>query len=191
MADTRQKQKQAFTHLFKEVLICTAKSPLWLAMEKENIDSIIDVLSLTETDLAELTYEEVSGSSGIVSTTETRVEKKLPLKDRKLLLHVLWWRDMLASTRSDGNVTTEDWLNLKAEEFDQFRLTVAANRARGGTKSESSSSAPGVVTTSRVDKFLSNIKLEVTQYPKFDGSIDKWLPFKRRVTALARTHGMS
>ncbi len=41
---------------------------------------------------------------------------------------------MLASTWSDGNVTIEDWLNLKAEEFDQFRLTVAANRARGGTK---------------------------------------------------------
>ena len=79
-------------------------------MEKENINSIIDVLSLTEADLSELTYEEVSGTAGDVSTTETRVEKKLPLRDRKLLLHVLWWRDMLASTCSDGNATADDWL---------------------------------------------------------------------------------
>ena len=127
-------------------------------MEKENIDSIIDVLSLTETDLAELTFEEVSGSG----ETAVRTDKRLPLKDRKLLLHVLWWRDMLASTRSDGNVTAEDWLQLQAEEFDKFRSTAAANRARGGTSADSSSSAPNLVTTSRVDKFLSNIKLEVT-----------------------------
>ena len=111
MTDTRQKQKQAFTHLFSKVLGCTGKSPLMLAMEKEGIDSIMDVISLSENDLSELTYDEVQ-SSGIVATTETRVEKKLPLKDRKQLLHVLWWRDMLASTRSDGNVTTDDWLGL-------------------------------------------------------------------------------
>ena len=40
------------------------------------------------------------------------------------------------------------------------------------------------------DKFHANVKLDVKQYPTFDGELSHWLKFKRNVLALAATHSL-
>ena len=39
-------------------------------------------------------------------------------------------------------------------------------------------------------KFQANVKLDIKQYPTFDGELAHWLKFKRNVLALAATHGL-
>ena len=44
--------------------------------------------------------------------------------------------------------------------------------------------------TNTVETFWSNVKLDIKQYPTFDGELAHWLKFKRNVLALTATHGL-
>ena len=78
------------------------------ALKEQEIESIIDFVTLTSEDISELTYE------------KDGKEVKLSLKDRKMVMTALWWQDNLAQTRSGHIVSAYDWLRLTAEEFDGF-----------------------------------------------------------------------
>eukprot|EP00957_Ditylum_brightwellii_P024823 1876400-Ditylum_brightwellii.AAC.1 len=40
---------------------------------------------------------------------EVKVTKDVPMKSKKELLHLLWWRDHDVSLRASKLVTTKDW----------------------------------------------------------------------------------
>eukprot|EP00957_Ditylum_brightwellii_P190828 14527921-Ditylum_brightwellii.AAC.1 len=98
---TRQKKKEAFAHVMGNVLDFDNNSPMMMAMEELEYESIEDIVTMDKEEL------------------------------KKKLLHALWWRDHEVSLRASMLVTTGNWFQLTAEKVDTFVDMVAANMARG------------------------------------------------------------
>jgi len=109
---TRSQAAAALTHILDNVLSLPSTAPTCLALTELGYDSIIDIAAMSQDEILELDYDD-SGS-----------RKKVPLKERKMLLHVVLWRDHEASKLASG---LPDWMSLEADEFDTFvQVTVPA-----------------------------------------------------------------
>ena len=78
---TRMTKKNAFNHVMVNVLMFNTGNPMTIAMTECGYDDIDDIATMDKDEVMGLTYKK--------SGTETRV----PMKSRKKLLHLLWWRD--------------------------------------------------------------------------------------------------
>ena len=164
-AAQQKRKKDAFDHVMGTVLHFAADSAMMKAMKDLEYGKIDDIATMTREEVMELEYQE-SGTT-----------LKVPMKSKKKLLHVLWWRDHEASMRASRLVTADDWLQLTEEVFQEFRDTQAANIARAGTGSSSGTSVPtggttlssGTVTGSQVYDFRCSHKCDPSVYQSFNG----------------------
>ena len=182
-----QQKKDAFTHVMNTVLGFKDDQPMMKAMEELVYNEIDDIATMTQTEIMELEYD--SDGQGTM--------KKVPMKARKLLLHVLWWRDMEAATRASRQVGAEDWLNLTEDRFQTFRDAEAANMARSGTTrvpvttTSSGTTGTGAVTGREVDNFRKLHKRDPGAYTVFNGDRRYWFRAKRNWKSNASNDGIN
>jgi len=109
---TRARGVEAFEHILRDVLGLDKNSQLWEALYLNGYNSISDIATLTDAEINSLTYECVDQNGDISS-------KPVMTKQKKLLLHLLSWRDW--TSRQLNTFDVEDWLNLTPDTFNNFR----------------------------------------------------------------------
>ena len=135
-------------------------------------------------DLVTLSKEEIFGITGIISNNNV----PLPKKDARKVVQFTWWYNELASQRVDRYLQDDSWMNLSNEDFDNFRRTKVPGLTSGVTVINPQKSSN--VTDDMVSQIQKSIKLELNQYPEFKGGLEQWLPFNRKLKAIAAMHGV-
>ena len=110
---TRARGVEAFEHVICTVLGLEKDSQLWESLYLNGYNTISDIATLTDDEINSLTYECVNQQGDISS-------KKVMMKQKKLLLHLLKWRDWISRQVNEFDV--DDWLNLTSDEFNSFRV---------------------------------------------------------------------
>ena len=136
-------------------------SPIHTSLEYEGADTLVLFMNFTNQE---------------IDNYEVEYGIKLPKKDKKLLKNFLSFIKYHHKRNNQFN-----WWSLEPADLDAFLMDIVPNLG---------SSSGDDKTASTVSKFHSSVKLDVKQYPMFDGELGHWLKFKRNVLALAATHGL-
>ena len=184
---TRARGVEAFEHVICTVLGLEKDSQLWESLYLNGYNTISDIATLTDDEINSLTYECVNQQGDISS-------KKVMMKQKKLLLHLLKWRDWISRQVNEFDV--DDWLNLTSDEFNSFRVNQLPDLIRAGSSGAniSSSGGPavgGIITSSEVQLFKKSIVKSHADFPDFNGYVSKWNKTKQNYKAVAANHGIS
>ena len=148
---------------------------------QDEVFEILDLVTMSPSDISDIT--------GRINGEEVKISKR----DARLLLHFVWWHQDISSRRLDTTLEYDEWFNYDRDDFTKFRREKVPALAAGGTSGTSrisNSSMSGDVGADTVLQFQRSIKMEVSQYPDFKGSLEGWLPFKRKLMAITATHGI-
>ena len=110
---TRSRGVIAFDHVICTVLGLDKNSQLWESLYLNGYNTISDIATLTDNEISSLTYEFVN-QQGDIST------KPVMMKQKKLLLHLLKWRDWIS--RQLNAFYVDDWLSLTSEDFNSLLI---------------------------------------------------------------------
>jgi hypothetical protein len=110
---TRSRKEEAFKHVMAEVLSFKADDGIMKAMKDLEYKDIDDLATMDKDEIMSLTYKDGDD------------RREVPMRHKKKLLHVLWWRNHLMVQRANGVVTLEDWMDLTEEKYEFFRATEA------------------------------------------------------------------
>ena len=143
---TRSRGVEAFEHVIINVLKLDKTSQLWKALEDDGFDTISDIATLTDSEINALKYGDVDTNGNITMKTVMK-------KQRKLLTHLLNWRDW--TNRQLNEFDVDDWLTLTSDDFNNFRENQLPDLIRGGSSATSSGgpivgTGVGIVTSSEV-----------------------------------------
>ena len=83
---SRSRGVEAFEHVTINVLKLDKTSQLWKALEDDGFNTISDIATLTDSEINALKYGDVDTNGNITMKTVMK-------KQRKLLTHLLNWRD--------------------------------------------------------------------------------------------------
>ena len=66
--------------------------------------------------------------------SKSSIDTPVPVKSKKKLLHLLWWRDYTVSFKSDRLMPPADWMELTQDDYEDFQSKQAENiyRSREG-----------------------------------------------------------
>ena len=169
-------------HMLEYILqeiICI--SPTSVIYHQDEVEDLLDLITMRESDIADIT--------GLINGQTVKISKR----DARLLLHFVWWYHDLSSQLLNTTLDNTVWLRYEHEDFVKFRQTkVPAIAANGFAKSKqvTSHTVDGDVSAAQVAQFQKSIKVDVSQYTAFKGSLEQWLPFKRDLLSMAATHGI-
>mmetsp|Transcript_14311 Transcript_14311/g.16643 ORF Transcript_14311/g.16643 Transcript_14311/m.16643 type:complete len:129 (-) Transcript_14311:170-556(-) len=121
MAQTRAQGVEAFRHVMTEVLLFSEFDNLWMALTRENYNSMRHVAVMTNQDIDELSFEETVPGKDENSPDTIRL-KQVPKVERRPLQWLLYWRDW--KSKQLTSFTYQHWLDLTIEEFDEFCMNV-------------------------------------------------------------------
>jgi hypothetical protein len=113
MPNTRATTEEAFQHILKNLLNLTPESQLWRALASEDYTSVIDIITMTNEEIDDLTYENVDIKSVSVST-----------KQKKMLKHILLYHDHQLKIRASKLFEADDWMRVDANAFTTVTATV-------------------------------------------------------------------
>ena len=182
--NTRLQGIEAFQHVMENVLEVTESDNLWMALKREKYTSIRHIAAMTIQDIDELSYND-NKTSGTISLVQ------VPKLERRQLLWLLHWRDW-KSTQLTA-FTTQQWLDLTIDEFDEFCVDVLPGLMRGtskGTSTSSSGETAGIVTSSEVQNFKKSIDKSSSDFPEFNGQNHKWSQWKQTYMSVSANHGI-
>ena len=178
---TRSRGKEIFQHILTNVLNLKETDQLCVALSDSGYDTVTDLATLTEDEIDKFTFVESGTSRPVLK------------KQRKLLSHLLLWRDWRSKQLT--TFTHENWMELDSASFTQFRDNQLPDIVRGGSHAPSTSSSGdithGIVTSSEVISFKKSIDKSNTDFPEFNGHISKWMLTKQTYIAVAANHGIS
>ena len=167
-AHTRGNSAEFFKHVFA-IFPKDTHEPVMEALAEMGIECLLDFLGENVTFLLNnLKYQ----------------GRDLNLKEKRTLKNVHEWMIWESSNRPGIDFGT-----LKMDDYDQYLNT----KFLSGTSFNppTTMSQPAVTSTApMMSPFVTNVKLDVKQYPVFNGDIAQWAKFKRGVLALAATHGL-
>jgi hypothetical protein len=129
--------EEAFQHILKNLLNLTPESPLWRAHASEDYTSVIDIITMTNEEIDDLTYENDDMKSVSVHT-----------KQKKMLKHILLYHDHQLKIRASKLFEADDWMRVDANAFTTFTATVVPLILRGSAPSSMSVTAVGAPTGS-------------------------------------------
>ena len=175
-----------FEHVITKVLKLDKTSQLWKALEDDGFNTISDIATLTDDEINALQFSDID------ATGNTSI-KPVMKKQRKLLAHLLKWRDW--TSRQSNKFDAEDWIKLTPDMFNDFRENQLPDLIRGGSTVTSSGgptigTGVGIVTSSEVQLFKRSIDKSQDDFPKFNGSATKWTSIKQSYIAVASNHGI-
>ncbi len=145
---------------------------------QEEIFELLDLITMKEKDIADIT--------GLIKGKEVKISKH----NARLLLHFVWWHHDLSSQMLNNTFDQDLWFNMDCNDFTKFRHTKVPSIASSGSSKAPSIVQDGDVGADTVLQFQKSIKMEISQYPEFKGSLEGWLPFKRKLKAITATHGI-
>jgi len=182
---TRSRGVEAFEHVITKVLKLDKNSQLWKALEDDGFNTISDIATLTDDEINALQFSDID------ATGNTSI-KPVMKKQRKLLTHLLKWRDW--TSRQLNKFDAEDWIKLTPETFNDFRENQLPDLIRSGSSATSPiptiGTGVGIVTSSEVQLFKRSIDKSQNDFPKFNGSATKWTSIKQSYIAVASNHGI-
>lgn len=178
---TRSQRVEAFRHVMSDVLLFLEDSAIMAAMSELDYDCIDDIETMDKDEIMSLQYLDTSGAAP--------VRKDVPMKAKKRLLHLLWWRDHCVSQRADKHLEIDDWMKLTDVTYEAFRSTVAANIARAGGAGKTTPEA-AAVTSNQVLDFQRGHKRNVAAYMDFSGDRKSWFKVKRNWMSNAANDGI-
>ena len=53
--------------------------------------------------------------------SKSSIDTPVPVKSKKKLLHLLWWRDYTVSFKSDRLIPPADWMELTQDDYEDFQ----------------------------------------------------------------------
>ena len=194
MVGTRSSSKtdvEAFQHVLETVLGYPPTASIRTALDGHGYDSMTDLVTMDQEEVMGLEFPYVSKEAQGDEPEEVEYAT-VPMKDRKRLLHLLWWRDHYVAQQSIKSITNDVWCELTAEEFNEFRVTTAANMARKTSVSGSSgSSSVMTVTSSQVQEFQKGHRRDIKVYADFKGDRRQWFRVKRNWMSNAANDGVA
>ena len=119
---TRQDKKDSFTHVMVNVLDFQSGNIMEVAMTECGCDKIYYLETMDKEKVLTLKYSRRS------------IDTPVPMKPKKKLLHLLWWRDYTVSLKSDKLMYTDEWMKLTQDDYEDFRSKQAANISRSGER---------------------------------------------------------
>ena len=177
---TRAASVTAFTSAMTALNLTGVNEPIRVALRQNSIDNIVDLFSLSESQIQDLRVEEVLGTGGAITTAARTV----PITQRNKILHLCWWRDNRVKENPTESI---DWqVELTEDIFYDWCQQKVPQIVRG--RSASQSGATGQSASSR---FAANVKLDVKAYPTWNGELGGWAGFNRATTSLAASHKLS
>ena len=194
-AMTTEDPQRKMVRIISNVLLLDEDSGLQKSLKAMKIKSLVDLRLLTERDIDEMKYTvkdvKTKSEGGDPSSSDYRV-LSVEFQERKYLKLFLKWVEYLVVQRRDRKMGPGDW---EALTNDDFMLHIEKYPAGAPSLTSSSSKSGGdtsssEVTTNRVDSFLSSIKLEANSFPKFNGKVEHWLHFKRKMISAASIHAL-
>ena len=161
---TRIRAKELWEHVMITVLEMDSSSKLVEALKIDGYETVEDLCTIDDAEAMGLSVN----------------DKLIPKNQRKKLMHLLWWRDEVASLRQSGLVSWLDWRTLDARTFEEFRQSKAVARARG-TKPAAVAAREaqgGTATHASLVSFRQGHKRQTSNYKEFNGHYTQW----RKVT---------
>jgi hypothetical protein len=171
---TRLQSVGNFDHILG-VLGVDDTSPISLVLEYNEITTLIDFYELDLDDLGKGEY----------ITTQGQLSNLGP-KDRRRFISMVKWIKWL------GQDPTMDYLNLQYEDYEEF---IKGSRPQAPSTPLHSPPQMQIPLSPNVPaiqppRLVTNVKLDVKQYPTFNGDTASWPRFKRGVISIASTHGL-
>ncbi len=163
-----------------DVLLFTDDSAMMTAIRELDYDCIDDIETMDKDEIMALKYVDNAGAQPVT--------KDVPMKAKKRLLHLLWWRDHCVSQQADKHLAIDDWMKLTDDTYEVFRSTVAANIARVGSGKTTPEAA--AVTSNQVLDFQRGHKRNVSAYMEFSGDRKSWFKVKRNWMSNAANDGI-
>ena len=186
-----KEDKDAFEYVLKNVMSVdkSKDSKVRKAFDYMDIDSMSMVMYLTESVIDDMGYQ------GRKKGEKEDTLFALPWPDKILIQHIVKYGHYMKSQKSDGRITNDDWLAVTRKVFKRFRERTSEGKGSGLTTKQTSTidtkSGEAIVTAANVDSFISSIKLDVNSFPSFDGSLPKWLSFKRKLISQGNIYGFN
>ena len=173
MTLTRQQKKDALDHILETVFDLDKDSIVHKALERNNIWSPFDLMSLSEVEYELLEYEE-----GGATLTLPRGYAGL----LKAFKRYVYYKNADGETLGD-----DDWTKLICDEFDQFRISPKLHAALPHPLSAAVLTTP---SNSLVQDFRRSIKRDITHFTalKDDSAWDNW---ERGTMAQARAQDVA
>ena len=175
---TRAQKVEAFDHVVETVLEFAKGTAVRYALEDSGYNDIDDLITMDKDEVMALKYFE-RDSKGAV----TAIDKVVPMKARKKLLHLLWWRDFLVSQMTSKLLQIDEWKALTKDAYDVFRTNQAPNIARASAITSSGGGNAVGITKSQVSEFQKGHKRDVSVYMSFAGDWKHWFRVKRNWTS--------
>ena len=156
---------------------------IMIAIDELQIPSLNRLRSLTDQDIDRMTYEETD-SSGNTTTKDVLFMEK---KNLKLFLKYIRY---VCSQMTEPRMKDTNWLGIKKEDFETYIETFPDMDVHKGSAAQASSKlSTSTVTAGSVDSFQASIKMDMQAFPHFNGSIEKWLLWKRKLRSALSVHG--
>ena len=160
MVSTRSSSAEAFAHVMDNVINRPSGTPVRSALSQSGIVSMVDLLSLSEADLHNLTYKTVDPDG-----TKAPTIHYLSIADRNILKYLLYYH---IHRRNEFNAI-DDWSKITKDEFDDFRInpdyTLHPPVPKYSQKHLTSKPQSSTPSLSSVDFFKRGIKRDPSLFP--------------------------
>ena len=166
------------THIIDEILRLPSDSIMHYQRE---VMELLDLITMAPEDIPKITGR-IKG-----------VNYTLGKRDARLLLHFTWWYHDQSSRLLNSTLDDNYWFQWSHTDFLGFLREKVPRILAGKTSTSRQLTAmttSGEVSAEAVLQFQKSIKLDVSQFPEFKGTLEGWLPFKRKLSAITATHGI-
>lgn len=165
---TRAQSSSYFTHVFG-LFGLDKESNIMKALANEGINTIFDIYDELETNVDDYQHPNERGIPLYLSRGE-----------RRLLKSIYRWIFWL-----NRNYPNLDYSKLELEDYDQYRAKINHDQVNPDPTPSNT-----IITSPQTTSLVTNIKLDIKQYPIFNGDTASWPKFKRGVLSIASTHGL-
>ena len=163
------------THIIEDVLELPPSSIFY---NQNEIRELLDLVTLSPTEIM------------AISARKNNRIQTINKREGRLLVAFYRWYHNVAAQMVDSEIPDNYWYAIKASDFKAFRRKRLPSLTSTTPSPKSTSFSTGDVNVDVVNSFQKSIKLEVNHYPEFKGNLEGWLPFKRKLKAVAATHGI-
>ena len=182
---TRSNTKKIFDRVMKDVMGIEDDDLLMKALDSDGIDTLADLLTLTDSQIDALTFTE----GGSVKTP--------PLASRNKLRILRSWSFHLQNVQGTRRVNWLDKFTVNRDEWDEYRISVYVppgmtmtppSMPSGPTPATGASSSKPAATNTPVADFRRGLKRDKTHYTELKDE-KQWDEFKRTTIATVYAHG--
>ena len=175
--------KERMNKVLARVFEWDSDTGIMKSIDELQIPSLNRLRSLTDQDIDTMTYQETVG-------TDTTTNNVVFMEKKNLKLFLKYIR-YVCSQKTEPRMTDANWMGITKEDFEVYVETFPEMDVHKGSATQTSSkdTSTATITSGSVDSFQASIKMDMGAFPHFNGSIDKWLHWKRKLRSALSVHG--